>query len=318
MAKITSDADANGEPACRAARIAKNVSGIRMKREVLRLASGRQIDVLLSDRPCARALVFHYGSPMGLPVFPPLVEAAGARDMRLIVCARPGYERSTPDPGRRVADVVPDIAEVLGQLGVGEFVACGWSGGGPHALACAALLPDRCRRVATIASLAPYGAEGLNWLDGMGPENVIGFDAAAKGEGALVPLLEAMAVMFARVDAHSVAASLTGLLPDIDHTYLRGEFAEFMAAGMRTAVSTGVQGWRDDGLASVKDWGFDIASVSNATVWHGSEDKMVPFNHGRWLARAIPSARTHLLDGEGHLSIVVGHIGKILDDLIMP
>jgi pimeloyl-ACP methyl ester carboxylesterase len=269
----------------------------------------------VSDRPLAPALVFHYGTPSGLVAFPPLVEAAEARGMRLMVCARPGYERSTPAPSRRVADVVPDIAAVLDQLGVDEFVTCGWSGGGPHALACAALLPDRCRRAATIASVAPHGADGLDWLEGMGPENIEEFDAAVKGEEVLVSFLESSAGLLATVEADSVVASVEGLLPEVDRACLRGEFAEFMAASLRAGVASGVAGWRDDDLAFIQDWGFDIASASRATLWQGSEDKMVPFSHGRWLAGALPSATAHLLEGEGHLSLAVNSIGDILDDL---
>jgi pimeloyl-ACP methyl ester carboxylesterase len=185
----------------------------------------------------------------------------------------------------------------------------------PHALACAALLPQRCRHLATIASLAPYAVDGFDWAGGMGAENIIGFDAAIRGEDTLVPLLEAMADIFATADAPSVADNLRGLLPDVDAAYLRGEFAEFMATGMRAAVAHGVQGWRDEIFAFVNHWGFDVAAVPNATVWHGSKDKMVPFTHGQWLAAAIPSADAHLLDREGHLSILIGHLGDILDRL---
>jgi pimeloyl-ACP methyl ester carboxylesterase len=283
---------------------------------LITLTDGRRIEVLDSGPAGGPTLVFHYGTPNGLVPFPPVVDAAAARGLRLVACGRPGYGRSTPHPGRRVADVAPDVAQVLDALGVDEFLTCGWSGGGPHALACAALLPDRCRRAATIASVAPFDAEGLDWLAGMGPENVEEFGAALKGETALVEFLEVIAPELALVDAEGIVQNLGGLLPDVDRSALQGSFGEFMAESLRASVTNGIDGWRDDDLAFVGDWGFDLARIRHVSLWQGSADLMVPFDHGRWLASAIPAATAHLLDGEGHLSLAVSRIGEIVDDLL--
>ena len=123
-------------------------------------------------------LVLHEGTPVGLVLYPPTVQAARIRGLRVILAARPGYEGSTPRPGRRVVDVAGDTAAVLDELGADTFVTAGWSGGGPHALACAAALPGRCLAAASVAGVAPYQAEGLDWLAGMGPENIAEFGAA--------------------------------------------------------------------------------------------------------------------------------------------
>ena len=138
-------------------------------------AGGRQLEALAGGPPDGLTVVLHNGTPAGLMPAPAIAAAAAERGLRLVLYARPGYEGSTPDPGRRVAAAAADLAAVLDALGIAEFVTVGWSGGGPHALACAALLPGRCLAAATMAGAAPYQAEGLDWWQGMGSENLAEF-----------------------------------------------------------------------------------------------------------------------------------------------
>src|SRR6202022_2293835 len=155
----------------------------------------------------------------------------------LVMYSRPGYAGSTPRPGRSVADAAADVASVLDALDAGTFMTIGWSGGGPHALACAALLPDRCVAATSLAGVAPYPAEGLDWLAGMGSENVEEFSAALEGEPALSAALERMAGDLKTIRGADVAAALGGLVSDIDKAALTGEFADTLAEGLRRAVS---------------------------------------------------------------------------------
>jgi pimeloyl-ACP methyl ester carboxylesterase len=277
--------------------------------------AGRQLDVLMAGRGLPRTLVFHSGTPSAALPFPPLIEAAADSGVRLVTYSRPGYGESSPARGRSVADAAADTAAVLDVLGIGEFVTLGWSGGGPHALACAAGLPGRCRAAATLAGVAPHHADGLDWLAGMGPENVEEFTLATRGEQALTPYLEEAAAGLAGVTGAEVAKSLGGLVSPVDTASLTGELAEYLAAGFRRAVSTGIAGWRDDDLAFVRDWGFDLASIAvPVSVWQGDQDRMVPPSHGRWLARHVPNARDHFSPGEGHLSLA-GALDRIVADL---
>jgi pimeloyl-ACP methyl ester carboxylesterase len=270
-------------------------------------------------------LVLHEGTPVGLVLYPPTVRAAQARGLRVILAARPGYEGSTPRPGRRVVDVAGDTAAILDELGADTFVTMGWSGGGPHALACAAALSGRCLAAASIAGVAPYQAEGLDWLAGMGQENVDEFGAAVKGEKALTQFIEAEAVVVGAVTGAEVAQALGGLVIAADQAALTGDFADYVAAALRASMNTGIAGWRDDDLAFIKDWGFSLgwepagdpaAASAPVAIWQGDQDKMVPFAHGQWLAAHVPGARTHLLPGEGHLSLTVSSLDRILDDLL--
>jgi len=283
------------------------------------LAGGRQLEVLAAAPETGLPLVMHNGTPVGPVAYPPMIEAAAARGLRLVICARPGYGESTPRPGRRVADVTQDVAAVLDELGAPHFVTVGWSGGGPHALACAARLPGRCLAAATMAGVAPYQADGLDWLAGMGAENLSEFGAAEAGEGPLTSYLEAAAGGLAAITGPEVAAELGSLVSAADKAAATGEFADYLAAAFRAAVRNGVAGWRDDDLAFVADWGFTIADAgagAPVAVWQGDQDMMVPWAHGSWLAAHVPGARAHLLPGEGHLTLGLTSFGAILDDLL--
>jgi pimeloyl-ACP methyl ester carboxylesterase len=286
-------------------------------RFLVEVAGGRSVEVLTAGPPDGLPLVFHTGTPAGLVGFAPLIEAAAARNLRTICYSRPGYGRSDPQPGRRVADAAGDVARVLDRIGAADFVTAGWSGGGPHALATAALLGDRCLAAATIAGVAPYPARGLDWLAGMAAENVAEFGAAMDGEQALTASLEAEAGTLADITAEQVAEALSGLASGADRAVLTGEFAQYLAESNRAALSSGIAGWRDDDLAFVRDWGFRPDQVRvPLSIWQGDRDAMVPFRHGEWLAGQLPHARAHLLAGEGHLTLVQTRIDDIFGELV--
>jgi pimeloyl-ACP methyl ester carboxylesterase len=277
---------------------------------------GRTLEVLVYGRISDRPLIFHGGTPSAAVPYPPMAAAAAQAELRFVTYSRPGYAGSSPSPGRSVADAAADVAALADAIEADTFVTAGWSGGGPHALALAALLPGRCLAAATIAGVAPYPAPGLDWLEGMAAENVEEFSAAIQGVEALTPLLSRFAEELAGVQGKDVATALGGLVSEVDKASLGEEFAEYLAASFRQAVSTGVAGWRDDDLAFVKPWGFQLGEIQRpVAVWQGGQDRMVPFAHGGWLAEHIPGARVHLQPGDGHLSLTVGSIGEILRDL---
>jgi pimeloyl-ACP methyl ester carboxylesterase len=243
-------------------------------------------------------------------------EAVHRHGWRLVTVSRPGSARSTRLPGRTVADVVPDAVAVLDALGVGRFVVAGASGGGPHALACAALLPDRVDAAQAICSAAPYDADGLDFLAGMGDDNVIEFGLALEGEAALRPWLDEHMPALRTASAEQIVEELASILPEVDRACLRGDLGEQFARAMHSAASGTSDGWLDDDLAFTRAWGFDLAAIEvPVSLWQGTEDLMVPFSHGQWLAAHIPGVRSHLEEGEGHLSLTVGAIDRMLDEL---
>ena len=289
------------------------------ERSTITLADGRRVEVLAEGPGDGLLLVTHHGTPGGgLVTYRPKAEAELARGLRSIHFSRPGYGDSTPRPGRSVADVAGDVAEILDVLGAETFVTWGASGGGPHALACAALLPGRCLAAATIAGAAPRDAAGLDWLAGMGPENIEEFRAAEGGEADLTAYLEKEAASLGAVTGADIIEGLGGLIGDADKAVLTGEYADYQASALKAALRSGIAGWREDDLAFISDWGFSFAADAGASVaiWQGDQDRMVPFGHGQWLAAHVPGAQAHLLPGEGHLSLAEHHYGQILDDLI--
>lgn len=284
---------------------------------LLTLPDGRHLDVRVDGPDEGSVLLFHHGTPGSAAPYRFITAAARARGMRTVTFSRPGYGGSTRHPGRTVGDVVPDALHVLDRLGVAECVTAGWSGGGPHALACGALASDRVRGVLTMAGVAPYDADDLDFLAGMGQENVAEFEAALAGEQRLRAALTPEAEQLARATPQVIADEMASLLPASDLAVLSDDFGEDLAANFREALGTGPDGWLDDDLAFVRPWGFDLAAVRVPTyLWQGSEDLMVPFSHGQWLAQHLPTVRAHLLDGEGHLSVVIGSIDAMLAELL--
>lgn len=284
---------------------------------VLTTPDGRPLEVLTAGPPDGLPLLFHNGTPGGLVAFQPMTATAAERGLRTVMYARPGYGQSGPQPGRSVADTVADAATVLDHVGAGQFVTAGWSGGGPHALACAALLPGRCLAAASLAGVAPAQAAGLDWAAGMGPENIEEFGAAKQGAAALTAYLTPESDGLRQVTGEQVADALGGLVSAADRDVVTADFADYLAAMFRAALGTGIDGWREDDLAFVRDWGFPVEQAGQVpvAVWQGTEDRMVPHSHGAWLAGHIPGARPHLLTGEGHLTLVRGY-GTVLDDLL--
>ena len=165
--------------------------------------------------------------------------------------------------------------------------------------------------------MAPHQAEGLDWLDGMGPENVDEFALAAEGGAPFVAFLARESEQLAGVSADDVAASLGGLVSDVDKAALTADLADFMARALASSGSGGPGGWHDDDVAFLSEWGFDLGAVRcPVAVWQGRQDLMVPYAHGVWLAGHVPGAVPHLLDDEGHVSLFVDAFTRILDDLL--
>ncbi len=283
----------------------------------LRTPDGRDLEVFVDGPDDGLLFVFQSGTPSAADRYPPLIDAASARGLRTVNYSRPGYSGSTGRPERTVADAAADVQTIVTTLSADRFVTLGWSGGGPHALACAALLPEMCLAASTLAGVAPYAVEGLDWFAGMGEENVQEFRAAVEGAAPLTALLEEWAPELRSITADNLAAAMGDIISEVDQAASTGELSAYLASSMRRALSTGVSGWRDDDLAFVAPWGFDVAATAvPVSVWQGREDRMVPFDHGRWLVEHVTGANPHLYDDEGHLSLVA-KIERILDDLLV-
>jgi pimeloyl-ACP methyl ester carboxylesterase len=197
--------------------------------------------------------------------------------------------------------VAEDVLAIADAYGLKKFAVVGHSGGGPHALACAALLPERTTRAAVLVGIAPHGADGLDWFDGMARSNVLEFTAAANGYENIVAHTKAVAEEV-RANPASLIARLQTELPDSDRRVvadhgIRSMLIETYAEALRTSD----YGWIDDALAFCSPWGFDPATVQvPVLLWHGASDVFPPASHARWLADRIPNAAVVVQAGAAH------------------
>jgi pimeloyl-ACP methyl ester carboxylesterase len=255
------------------------------------LPDGRRLHVYDTGGDDRVAVFWHHGTPnIGAPPVP-LFATADELGIRWVSYDRPGYGSSTPRPGRDIASAAGDVARLADSLGVDSFATMGHSGGGPHALACAALLPDRVVAAVGASGPAPYGSEGVDWFAGMAPSGQASLRAALQGRGA-----------YERHLATSTDDD-PGFIP-ADEEALAGDWSWFLDV-VRPAIAQGPGGLIDDDLANAAPWGFDPREITTPVlILHGGRDRVVPSSHGEWLARHCPSAELWLRPDDGHISVL--------------
>src|ERR1022692_4655862 len=278
---------------------------------VVRTADGRTLAVEEAGDLDGRPVLVHMGTPNSRRLYGRNAADAPARALRLVSYDRPGYGGSAPQPGRTIADCAGDVRAICASLGIDRLAMWGISGGGPHVLACAALLPDLVTAAASLASPAPYGAEGLDWYAGMGQDNVDDFRLLHTDEDAARVKLEKDRVELLGAPAGDLAEGMKSLLSPTDAAVLTGELAGYLAYSLQEGLAPGGQGWWDDGLAEAGPWGFELAQISvPVLLLHGRQDLFVPFAHGQWLAAHIPGVEARLLDDDGHLTPLHPPVGE--------
>jgi pimeloyl-ACP methyl ester carboxylesterase len=238
------------------------------------------------------AVFWHHGTPnIGTPP-EPLFAASQRLGIRWISYDRPGYGGSTPRPGRRIETAAEYVAMVADALGVERFAVMGHSGGGPHALACAALMPARVQAAVSAAGLAPIQAP-FDWYAGMCASGLASLTAAARGRSA-------------KEDHELSAVDYDPEFTAGDLAALHGDWSWFNEV-VSPAVASGPGGLIDDDLAYVTPWTFDPAVITAPVLLlHGEQDRIVPSSHSRWLASACPDARLRLVPDAGHISVLSG------------
>jgi pimeloyl-ACP methyl ester carboxylesterase len=283
----------------------------------IKTPDGRTLAVQEGGDPDGKPVLVHNGTPNSRQLYAPHVADAAARGIRLISYDRPGYGESSPQPGRNVASCADDVRAICAALGIERLATWGVSGGGPHVLACAALLPDLVAAAASLASPAPQAAEGLDWFAGMGQENVDDFKlvlknpvaARAKAANDREGMLSA-----SPADLHTQFATL---LTPTDAAVMTGQLAEYLSLCAWDGLAPGIEGWAEDGLALAYPWGFSVSDITvPVLLMHGREDQFVPFGHGEWLAAHIPGVDARLLDHDGHLTLGECRIGEVHDWLL--
>jgi pimeloyl-ACP methyl ester carboxylesterase len=267
----------------------------------------REIDITLDDGRVLHAydtggdsadtrvpVIWHHGTPnIGAPPTP-LSAAAARSGLRWVSYDRPGYGGSSSHPGRGIASAAADVGAIADALGIGRFGVLGHSGGGPHALACAAMLGDRVFAAVSVSGVRPYpvGPEDERaWYAGMHPAGEAEFRAAYAGR-------EALAALFAKGEFDP------GIFTPEDHAALGGDW-KWLASMVGPAIEDGPDAMIDDDLAYTAAWGFDPGTITvPVLLMHGEADRMVPASHSQWLANHIPGAELRVCPGEGHVSVL--------------
>jgi pimeloyl-ACP methyl ester carboxylesterase len=276
------------------------------------LPDGRTLRIVEGGDPGGRPVFVLHPCPGSKLLYRKHEADASRRGIRLIGHDRAGYGGSTAKPGRSVIDEASDVRAIADSLGIDRFAVWGHSSGGSFALACAAVLPDRVVAVASLAGVAPYPAEGLDWFAGVDEANVADFQLFTNDPVAWkLKMTEDVKGLRAET-VEQMYASLFGFLSDADRAVLTPELLAFGHAQLQDGLSQGPDGFIDDHLSDVRPWGFELNSIKvPVQLWHGTDDRLVPVSHAKWLAAHLPRADIHLEPGEGHISLFARRIPEV-------
>jgi pimeloyl-ACP methyl ester carboxylesterase len=266
----------------------------------LKLTDGRTLEYEDNGVKSEKAILFLHGTPGSIKTwnkwFPQVTGCLA------IAASRAGYGKSDRHLGRTVADDLADQQALLDHFNVKEFVAIGYSGGGPHAINMTR--ESRCNAAISLAGLGEWGHADLDYLADMGPDNEDEFGVALNGEAALQAWMIKNGSVIKTITGPDILASLGGSMCEADKAVITPEFAVNGAEAMRYSVADSFDGWVDDDLAFVKKFGFELGAITKPVlIWQGSDDLMVPVAHSEWLVKHIPTATLKIIPGHGHISL---------------
>ncbi len=275
----------------------------------LKLADGRVLEFVDNGAKSDKAILFLHGTPGSIKTWSKWL--TGVDGCLAIAASRAGYGKSDRHLGRTVADDLADQQALLDHFQVKEFVAIGWSGGGPHAINMTRDL--RCKGAITLAGVAEWGNTDLDFLADMGPENEEEFGEALKGEKAIQEWMHKNVTAYKTITGPEIIEALGGLIGVADKAALTGDVADETAEGIKYAVVNTFDGWVDDDLAFVQKFGFDLGAIAKPVlVWQGDDDLMVPKAHSEWLVKHIPTATLNFVPGHGHISLTSTYRPEII------
>jgi len=279
---------------------------------IVKSGAGRQLCVEVAGDGRAGTVLVCGGTPNSRHLYRRWTEDAESRGLRLVGYDRPGYGSSTPHPGRSVADGADEIRSIARALDVERLAVWGFSGGGPYALACAALLPDLVAASGVVCSIAPWGAPDLDYFTGMGEDNIEDMKLMLEDPDAARKKCARDREELLEVSAEGILKAWSSLLSPVDANALEGDFASYLATCIHDGLAPGDEGWCEDGVAHLAPWGFDLDGIQiPVKIWHGRHDRFVPFQHGQWLAANVSGAEAELSETDGHLTLLIDKVADI-------
>lgn len=275
----------------------------------IELSDGRSLGYAAYGPVGGDPLIFCHGTPGSRYTRHPDVSLLETHGIRQVTLERPGYGQSTYVAGRTLLDWPEDVREAADSLGYEEFAIAGISGGGPHALACAARIPQRLTGIAILNGAGPINAPGAT--DGMALKNRL---SQVFGHLPLIGRVRTwLGVRAIRKDPDAVIDSLGASFADVDEEILqRPEVRSMLRQDLTEAVRQGTKGWRHDGDLAFSSWGFGLDEISpHVDLWHGGLDQNAPITMGRYVAEELPSCTPRFYADEGHL-LIIDHWDEIL------
>lgn len=280
-------------------------------------SDGRTISYLDNGVSSPKTLLLHHGTPGAAGLWQNLLDDAETRGIRAIAYTKAGYPGSDKAEWSNVTEAASDFNELVDHLGVDEFVSLGWSGGGPYALASS--FSAKCKGVELVAAVAPYFEMGADFLIGQAEtETIEALDNwASSRENALAAAKKDMENIETEWSAETwqTGAEARPRYAQFADAYLK--FNAHALPAILNSVVPDVAGYAADSYLLMNDWGFKVSEVVKpTTIWSGSLDKPCPPNHGKWLHSQISGSDWRLLDGQGHMSIMVEAQIEILQNAI--
>ncbi len=288
-----------------------------MTEHLVERSDGRVLSVLERGDPAGVPVLVHNGTPNSRLMYDPDVARAQRRGIRMISYDRPGYGGSTRHPGRVVGDCADDVRAIAAALGIRQLAVWGISGGGPHAIACAALLGDLVPAVAVLAACAPWGADGLDYFEGMGEMNAQDTRLLLEDRVAARAKCEQERLETLELEPEKLHQYIGTLLSPADAAVLSTGLVDYLVESSKDGLAPSADGWWDDDVAFIEPWGFELSTIRTPVLLlHGRQDMFVPFAHGEWLAARIPGVDARLSDDDGHLTLTERHLDEVHDWLL--
>lgn len=275
------------------------------------LRDGRRLSYADYGDPEGRPMFFFHGFPGSRYDGAHAGQVAARMGIRLVAPDRPGMGLSDYQPQRRLAAWPADVEQLADALGLATFGVLGYSGGGPYALACAHRIPHRLTCAGVLAGVSPITEPGA--MEGMNGSNVLIFRLSRR----LPRLLALIYRMNSRTDGVKLMAAAAKRMPEPDQAVMRDRAVlEAMARDYKEAFRSGPAGVVHEGGLFARDWGFRLTDISMPVrLWHGEKDTNAPVPMGRHQANMIPTCRATFYPDDGHISIMVNHIGDVLGAL---